>query len=82
VVQLYSVEKRRVLEDYGAQNQFFYRVFPHQIELGERQSSTMDWLLKRIADSRNEPAPRELVFLSEQGSREADGSTGATGRRT
>ena len=23
----------------------------------------MDWLIKRIADSRNEPAPRELIFF-------------------
>lgn len=63
VVELYDVEKEKVLEDYGAQDQFFYRVFPAQIELGERQSSTIDWLLKRIANSRNEPAPRELIFF-------------------
>jgi hypothetical protein len=63
IVGLYNVEKTEVLEDYGAQDRFFYRVFPDQIEPGERQSSTMDWLLKRIADSRNEPAPRELIFF-------------------
>lgn len=63
ILELYSVEREKVLEDYGAQDRFFYRVFPAQVEVGEKQSSTMDWLLKRIADSRNDPAPRELIFF-------------------
>lgn len=63
IVGYYSVEKDDVLKDASAQEAFFNRVFPVQIERGEKQSSTMDWLIKRIADSRNEPAPRELVFF-------------------
>lgn len=63
IVQYYDVRKDDVLKDASAQEVFFNRVFPVQIERGEKQSSTMDWLIKRIADSRNEPAPRELVYF-------------------
>jgi hypothetical protein len=48
IVKLYNVDKDSVLEDYGAQDLFFNRVVPDQIERGERQSSTMDWLIKRM----------------------------------
>lgn len=63
ILEFYKVQKDQILEDHDAQNQFFYRVFPTQVEVGEKQSSTMDWLIKRIADSRNEPAPRELIYF-------------------
>ncbi|HWK86181.1 MAG TPA: hypothetical protein VNQ34_01600 [Xanthobacteraceae bacterium] len=63
VVDFYKVEKNQVLEDHDKQSEFFYRVFPDQVEVGEKQSSTIDWMIKRITDSRNEPAPRELIFF-------------------
>jgi len=63
VVDFYGVKREKVLEDYSAQNDFFYRVFPEQVELGEKQSSTMDWIIKRSTDSRNDPAPREIIFF-------------------
>jgi hypothetical protein len=63
IVEFYKIDKNKVLEDSNEQTAFFYRVFPSQVELGEKQSSTMDWLIKRISDSRNDPAPRELIFF-------------------
>ncbi|WKA29760.1 P-loop ATPase, Sll1717 family [Bradyrhizobium roseum] len=63
VLDFYSVKQEQVLEDYNAQSDFFYRVFPDQIELGEKQSNTMDWIIKRSTDSRNDPAPREIIYF-------------------
>jgi hypothetical protein len=57
------VSTKKILNDSNAQADFFYRVFPDQVERGEKQSSTIDWMIKRITDSRNEPAPRELIFF-------------------
>jgi hypothetical protein len=63
VVEFYGVKREAVLEDSSAQGEFFYRVFPAQVELGEKQSSTMDWIIKRSTDSRNDPAPREIIYF-------------------
>jgi hypothetical protein len=66
IVQFYDIRKEDVLEDSDRQADLFYRVFPDQVEVGEKQSSTIDWLLKRITDARNEPAPREIIFFLNQ----------------
>jgi hypothetical protein len=63
VLDYYGVRREEVLEDYNAQSDFFYRVFPAQVEVGEKQSSTMDWIIKRSTDSRNDPAPREIIYF-------------------
>lgn len=63
VISFYDIKKDEVLEDHAAQAIFFNKVFPDQIELGEKQSLSMDWIIKRISDSRNDPAPRELVYF-------------------
>ena len=63
VLDHFGVKREEVLEDYKAQSDFFYRVFPEQVELGEKQSSTMDWVIKRSTDSRNDPAPREIIYF-------------------
>src|SRR5262249_27366681 len=59
----YSITKEDVLGDAHLQGEFFYRVFPGQIDVGQRQPKTLDWMLSRTADASKRTAPRELIHL-------------------
>jgi hypothetical protein len=50
------------LQDANLQRDFFYRVFPAQVDIGQKQPKTLEWMLSRIADSKK-TAPRELIHL-------------------
>jgi hypothetical protein len=63
ICNFYSITKESILKDSTLQNDFFYRVFPSQIEIGQRQPKTLDWMLSRITDGGRKPAPRELIHL-------------------
>lgn len=45
------------------QEQFFYRAFPDQVDVGPNKPTTLDWLLSRTRDGTKTNAPRELVHL-------------------
>lgn len=68
------------------QEAFFYRVFPAQVDVGQRKSTTLDWLLTHTRDSSQQNAPRELIHMLnslrevelrrlEMGEAEPDGET-------
>jgi hypothetical protein len=59
----FGVNKKKILQDVKEQDKLFYRVFPEQVETGERQSTTMDWMIKRTTDGTGKSAPRELVLF-------------------
>ncbi len=40
LVQFYGVDTSLVLSDYDKQVDFYYKMFPQQVEVGERQSDT------------------------------------------
>ncbi len=66
LVKYYKINKRAILQDATAQNKLFNRVFPDQVEVGKRQSTTMDWMIKRTTDGTKISSPRELIlFLRE-----------------
>jgi len=68
VVDLYGVEREKILSSTTDQEQFLARVLPEQVERGEKQSTTIDWLLKRTADGTNEAQPRDIIlFLNSLG---------------
>ena len=48
---------------FDLQNQFFNAVFPAQIDIGQKQPKSLDWLLSRTADGSGRTAPRELIHL-------------------
>jgi hypothetical protein len=65
VREFYNVEPSAVLASVAEQEKLFYRMFPPQVERGERKSTTLDWMLARTADGTDKTAPRELIhFLS------------------
>ena len=63
VREFYSVDPTEVLSDARRQEELFYRIFPAQVEIGSRRSSTLDWMLSRTQDSTHQVAPRELIHL-------------------
>ena len=43
--------------------ELFYRVFPQQVEVGERKPTTWVWMMGRIRDGNNLKPPRNLIDL-------------------
>jgi hypothetical protein len=62
-VDLYSISKDEILSSATLQEALFARVFPNQVEVGEKQSTTVDWLLKRTADGSRENQPRDIILF-------------------
>jgi len=63
ICEFYKVDPAAVLADADEQAKLFYRIFPYQVDLGERKSTTLDWMLTRTADGTGQTAPRELIHL-------------------
>lgn len=61
--EFHHVDPATVLGSAYEQEKLFYRIFPSQIDLGERKSTTLDWMLTRTADGSGKTAPRELIHL-------------------
>lgn len=63
VCDAYGVDPAAVVADAAQQRDLFGRVFPAQVELGSRKSTTFDWCLARTKDGLGVNAPRELIHL-------------------
>lgn len=63
LVQRYEVDPTQVLSSAASQQQLFGRMFPDQVDAGERKPSTLDWMLTRTQDGTKKTAPRELIHL-------------------
>lgn len=63
LVELYGVDKEKVLQSTKMQDEFFDQVFPDQVEVGENQSTTLNWLMKRTADGTKLNQPRDLILF-------------------
>jgi hypothetical protein len=61
----YASEAEAVLHSTESQSEFFYKVFPPQVDTGSRKPATFNWMLSRTHDGTNETAPRELIHLLE-----------------
>jgi hypothetical protein len=62
VCSFYSKSKEEILASKATQENFFYRMFPAQIDAGKRKSKTFVWILNRVRDGLGY-APRELIHL-------------------
>lgn len=78
-----EVKREDVLSDFSLQQETFYRIFPEQVEQGQKRRKTWEWILTRIQDGSDKAAPRELIHLVdaarlaeirrlEQGAKQAD----------
>lgn len=63
LVKKYGLNKEYILSDIKAQEELFYRLFPAQIDLGAKKSTTLDWVLTRTRDGKGINTPRELIQL-------------------
>ena len=52
-----------VLSSADLQRDFFYKLFPTQVDKGTSKPKTLDWMLSRTADGSKRTAPRELIHL-------------------
>lgn len=59
----YGVEAETVLASVHEQQSLFDRVYPEQVDLGQRKPKTFDWCLSRTRDGQGVTAPRELIHL-------------------
>jgi hypothetical protein len=59
----YGVDADTVLRSVSQQEALFARVFPEQVDLGQRKPKTFDWCLSRTRDGHGGTAPRELIHL-------------------
>jgi len=65
VIEEYTSLKRDTLGNPKVQESAFYSIFPEQVESGPKKPKTFDWMLKRVQDSKQSPAPREIINLIE-----------------
>jgi hypothetical protein len=63
LVGLFKIDKAEVLASSAKQDELFDRLLPEQVELGEKQSTTLDWLLKRTADGSKDSQPRDVILF-------------------
>jgi hypothetical protein len=70
IIDKYFIDKNAILLDYKMQEELFYRFFPLKIEIGEKQSNTIDWILNRLKDGKEIIAPREIIHLFNEAKQE------------
>jgi hypothetical protein len=63
LVSRYGADPAVVLAEASKQRDFFYRVFPKQIDSGPNKPSTFEWMRSRTWDGAKKSAPRELIHL-------------------
>lgn len=61
LLEKYSVDSETILANYDKQKEFYYQMLPKQVDVGERQSETFEWVLSRIRDGLNSTPPRDLI---------------------
>lgn len=61
--QFYGLNKDKILASTDLQSEFFYRVFPQQIDVGVNKPKTLDWMITRTTDGSKQSAPREFIHL-------------------
>ena len=60
----YGVTADELLADAVLQNEFFYKVFPVQVDRGSSKSKTLDWMISRTADGSKRTGRSARVFRS------------------
>jgi hypothetical protein len=59
----YHIDKNDILVSIDRQQEFLYRVFPKQVDLGAKKPTSFDWLFSRTADGFEKSAAREVIHL-------------------
>jgi hypothetical protein len=59
----YDIDKAAALSNTQMQDAVFNKVFPEQVEVGAKQSTTLDWILRRTTDGNGLVQPRDVIFF-------------------
>lgn len=65
LVDYLDVDVDSVKNEYEEQKKIFYTIAPEKIDTG-RNPETFGWMISRISDSTNRPAPREVIHMLEE----------------
>jgi len=63
IIDEFKINRENILANYDEQESLFYRLFPEQIEVGDKKPKTIDWILTRVKDGKGIIAPREVIHL-------------------
>ncbi|MDT7838079.1 P-loop ATPase, Sll1717 family [Aquabacterium sp. OR-4] len=63
ITREYSVNPDVVERSHAEQRSLYYKIFPEQVDIGEKQSDTFDWILNRVRDGLANAAPREVIHF-------------------
>lgn len=63
ICDYYGVEQEALMSSAELQKDFFYAVFPDQVDIGQSKPLTLEWMMSRTADGTKRTAPRELIHL-------------------
>ncbi len=63
IQEFYEVTYESALASSESQEEFFYRMFPNQVDVGPKNPGTFDWILGRTKDGTKQNAPREVIHL-------------------
>lgn len=59
----FNVDATELGKDHKKQSALYYQIFPEQVDVGEKQSDTFDWILNRVKDGFGNAAPREVIHF-------------------
>jgi len=63
IIDRYNVDVDLTLKSAKGTEELFYRVFPDQVDVGEKSPKTFKWLLSRTSDATGVYSPREIIHL-------------------
>lgn len=63
IVSEFDVNPDTVERSHAEQRALYYKIFPEQVDVGEKQSDTFDWILNRVRDGMGNAAPREIIHF-------------------
>ena len=63
VIKYLDVDPLIILESTEKQKQIFYKLFPEQVDVGDKKPSSFDWIISRTRDGRKRTSPREVIHF-------------------
>lgn len=59
----YSIDFKGIEKSEAYRKEAFYKIFPPQVETGEKQASTLDWIYSHCQDGKGVVTPRDVIDL-------------------
>ncbi len=63
IFEKYNINLSEIQENHQKQVDLYYQIYPRQVDVGEKQSDTFDWILNRVRDGLGNVAPREVIHF-------------------